>query len=196
MPYKIDVCGIYKIINKQTNHCYVGQSTRAKKRIKEHFRLLRLNKHPNQHLQNSYNKYGHDSFYGEIEIECEDPSDLDMLEELFLMGDAFFEQPCLYNISDSAKAPMRGKSHNQEVRKRISEGRRASTFNFSSQEYKKTLSDAQLARYRADPKFVERLRFIVNNTDMTYAERARHVGVCTSSARKMAIKYGHLKGLI
>lgn len=122
--------------------------------------------------------------------------DLDGLEEAFLRGDAFFEQTCLYNISDFAKAPMKGKSHNQEVRKRISEGRRASTFDFSSQEYKKTLSDAQLARYRADPKFVERLSFIVNNTDMTYAERARRVGVCTSSARKMALKYGHLKGLI
>ena len=196
MPYKIDVCGIYKIVNNQTNQCYVGQSTRVKKRIKEHFRLLRLNKHPNLHLQNSYNEYGAESFYGEIEIECEDPMDLDGLEEAFLRGDAFFEQTCLYNISDFAKAPMKGKSHNQEVRKRISEGRRASTFDFSSQEYKKTLSDAQLARYRADPKFVERLSFIVNNTDMTYAERARRVGVCTSSARKMALKYGHLKGLI
>lgn len=196
MPYKIDICGIYKIVNKETNYCYVGQSTKVKKRIKEHFRLLRLNKHSNQHLQNSYNKYGAASFYGEVEIECEDSADLDELEEKFLQGDAVFEQPCLYNIADFSKAPMRGKSHSQEIRKRISERRRESTFNYSSEEYKKTLSDAQLARYRADPKFIERLRFVVNNTDMTYAERARRVGVCTSSARKMALKYGHLKGLI
>lgn len=196
MPYKIDICGIYKIVNTETNYCYVGQSQKAKKRIKEHFRLLRLNKHPNGHLQNSYNKHGPECFYGDIEVECEDPADLDMIENAFLSNEAHFEQTKLYNIADFAKAPMRGKSHNEEVRKRISEGRRASTFDFNSPEYKETLSKAQLARYRADPKFIERLRFLVNNTDMTYAERARHVGVCTSSARKMAIKYSHLKGLI
>ena len=196
MPYKIDVCGIYKIVNTQTGHCYVGQSTRARKRIKEHFRLLRLNKHPNNHLQSSYNKYGNLSFYGEIEIECDNPDDLDRLEESFINGEASFEQPCIYNIADFAKAPMRGKSHSMETRRRISEGRRASTFDFQSQEYKATLSKAQLARYHSDPKFIERLRFIVNNPDMSYAERARCVGVGTSSARRMALKYAHLKGLV
>ena len=196
MPYKIDLCGIYKIVNTATNNCYVGQSMRAKKRIREHFRLLRLNKHTNNHLQNSYNKYGPLNFYGEIEIECEDPADLDSLEEAFLLGEACFEQNCVYNIADFAKAPMRGKSHNKEVRKKISEGRKASTFNYKSSEYKEALSIAQLARYRSDPKFIERLRFVVNNTEMSYAERARHVGVCLSSARKLALKYAHLKGII
>ena len=196
MPYKIDVCGIYKIVNTQTGHCYVGQSVRAKKRIREHFRLLRLNKHTNKHLQNSYNKYGLSSFYGEVEIECEKPEDLDRIEEAFLSGDAAFEQPCVYNIADFAKAPMRGKSHTEETRRKISEGRRASTFDFKSPEYKAMLSRSQVARYHADPKFVERLRFIVNNPEMSYAERARRVGVETSSVRRMAIKYAHLKGVL
>ena len=81
MPYKIDVIGIYKIVNKATGHCYVGQSQYVKKRLKEHFRLLRLDKHPNGHLQNSYNKYGFDNFYGSIEVECENTDELDRLEE-------------------------------------------------------------------------------------------------------------------
>jgi len=196
MPYKIDVCGIYKIVNTQTGHCYVGQSVRAKKRIREHFRLLRLNKHTNQHLQNAYNKYGLSSFYGGVEVECEKPEDLDGIEEAFLRGDAAFEQPCVYNITDFAKAPMRGKSHTEETRRKISEGRRASTFDFKSPEYKAMLSRSQVARYHADPKFVERLRFIVNNPEMSYAERARRVGVETSSVRRMAIKYAHLKGVL
>ena len=196
MPYKIDVCGIYKIVNTKNNHCYVGQSIRAKKRIKEHFRLLRLNKHTNQHLQNSYNKYGADSFYGEVEIECENPEDLDELENAFLNGLACFEQPCVYNIANFAKVPMRGKKHTEETRLRISEGRRASTFDFKSPEYKSTLSKAQLARYHSDPKFLARLSFVVNNPHMSYAERARHLNVQTSSVRRMAIKYSNLKGLI
>lgn len=196
MPYKIDVCGIYKIVNIKNNHCYVGQSIRAKKRIKEHFRLLRLNKHTNQHLQNSYNKYGHENFYGEIEIECENPEDLDELENAFISGFASFEQKCVYNIADFAKAPMRGKKHTEETRLKISEGRRASNFDFKSPEYKARLSKAQLARYHSDPKFIARLRFILDNPQMSYAERARHLNIQTSSVRRMALKYSHLKGLI
>lgn len=194
MPYKIDVCGIYKIVNKVTGQCYVGQSQRIKKRLKEHFRLLRRGTHTNPHLQNSYNKYGADAFYGAIEIECPNLEELDQLENMFLKGDAWFEEPTFYNIADFAKAPMRGKQHSEETKERIRLGRRASTFNFQSPEYRKSLSDAQMARFHSDPKFVAKLRFIVENPHLTYAERARRLGSDTSSVRKLALKYQHLKG--
>jgi len=194
MPYKIDVCGIYKLVNKATNQCYVGQSQRCKKRLKEHFRLLRYNKHPNQRLQNAFNKYGEENFYGDIEIECETVEQLDALEEAFLTGDAWFEEPTVYNIADFAKAPMRGRSHSEEVREKIRLGRRASTFDYRSPEYRATLSKAQMARFHADPKFVAKLKFILENQDMSYAERARQLGADTSSVRRLALKYQHLKG--
>ena len=196
MPYKIDIIGIYKIVNKATGYCYVGQSQRVKKRLKEHFRLLRLNKHPNSHLQNSYNKYGGDNFYGSIEIECDSTGDLDQLEEMFINGSAWFDQPTVYNIADFAKAPMRGKTHSAEVRIKISAGRSASTFDYQSQEYRDTLSKAQMARFHSDPKFMERLKFIVDNSDLSYAERARRLGSDTSSVRRLALKYQHLKGVL
>lgn len=196
MPYKIDVCGIYKLVNTVTGQCYVGQSQRAKKRIKEHFRLLRWGKHPNSRLQHAYNKYGADSFYGAIEVECEDPADLDALEEQFIRGDAWFDTPTVYNIADFAKAPMRGKTHSEEVREKIRLGRRASTFDYTSDAYKKTLSEAQMARYHQDPKFVARLKFILDNESMSFAERARHIGKDTSSTRRLALKYRHLKGVL
>ena len=194
MPYKIDVCGVYKIVNKATSQCYVGQSQRCKKRLKEHFRLLRWNKHTNPHLQNSYNKYGEDNFYGAIEAECENLEELDRLEEAFLQGDAWFDEPTVYNIADFAKAPMRGKTHSEEVREKIRLGRRATTFNYQSPEYRKTLSDAQMARLLADPKFVAKVKYILDNPDMSYAERARQLGADTSSVRRLALKYQHLKG--
>ena len=194
MPYKIDVSGIYKIVNKVTKQCYVGQSQRCKKRIKEHFRLLRWNKHTNPHLQNAYNKYGAENFYGDIEIECDDLNELDRLEECFLQGDAYFDEPTVYNIADFAKAPMRGKTHSEEVREKIRLGRRASTFNYQSPEYKKRLSEAQVARFLSDPKFVAKLKYILDNSDMSYAERARQLGADTSSVRRIALKYQHLKG--
>lgn len=194
MPYKIDVCGLYKLVNKVTGQCYVGQSQRVKKRIKEHFRLLRLNKHSNPHLQNAYNKYGADSFVGEIEAEVQDLEELDQLETAFLRGDAWFEEPTMYNIADFAKAPMRGRTHSEEVKERIRLGRRAATFDYKSDEYRKTLSQAQLARFHSDPKFIAKLKFILDNPDLSYAERARRVGSDTSSVRRLALKYAHLKG--
>jgi group I intron endonuclease len=196
MPYKVDTCGIYKIVNSVTGQCYVGQSQRVKKRIKEHFRLLRGNKHTNPHLQNAYNKYGAAAFYGALEIECVDLEELDALEESFLRGDAWFEEKTVYNISDFAKAPMRGKTHSEEVRERIRLGRRATTFNFQSAEHRATLSAAHLARFLADPKFVAKLKFVLDNPEMSYAERARKLGSDTSSIRRLALKYQHLKGAL
>lgn len=195
MPYKIDVCGVYKLVNKATGQCYVGQSQRCKKRIKEHFRLLRWNKHTNPHLQNAYNKYGADNFYGAIEVECENLEELDNIENMFLKGDAWFEEPTVYNIADFAKAPMRGKKHSEEVRERIRLGRRATTFDYSSPEYRKRLSDGQMARLYSDPKFVAKVKYILENEEMTYAERARRLGSDTGSVRRLALKYQHLKGV-
>jgi hypothetical protein len=158
--------------------------------------LLRGNKHPNQHLQNSYNKYGANQFYGDVEVVCNDLAELDMLEESFLQGGAWFEEPTVYNIADFAKAPMRGKTHSEEVRERIRLGRRAATFDYKSPEYRKTLSDAQMARFHTDPKFVAKLKFILDNPELSYAERARRLESDTSSVRRLAIKYAHLKGNI
>lgn len=196
MPYKSDICGIYKIVNTATGQCYVGQSQRMKKRIKEHFRLLRSNKHTNPHLQNAYNKYGADCFYGEPEVECESLEELDRLEEAFIQGSAWFEQPTVYNISDFAKAPMRNKTHSEEVREKIRLGRRACSFDFRNPEYRKVLSEAQMARFFADPKYVAKVKFVVENHHMSYAERARKIGSDTSSVRKIALKYAHLRGIL
>jgi group I intron endonuclease len=189
MPYKTDICGLYKIVNTATGCAYVGQSQRIKKRLKEHFRLLRYNKHPNRHLQNSYNKYGAECFYGSAEVECGDIAELDALEEAFLSGDAWFPEPTTYNIAAFAKAPMRGKTHSSEVRERIKLGRRASTFDYRSPEYRATLAAAHMARFRADPKFVAKVRYILDNPHLSYAERARHLGADTSAVRRLALKY-------
>ncbi len=196
MPYKIDTCGIYKLVNTATGQCYVGQSQRIQKRIKEHFRLLRHKKHPNSHLQRAYNKYGPECFKGEIEVECRDLEELDRLEELFLQGGAWFDEAAVYNIADFAKAPMREKQHSEEVRERIRLGRRAATFDFQSPEYRAILSRAQMARYQADPKFVAKLKFVLDNEHLSYAERARRVKADTSSVRRLALRYQHFKGVI
>lgn len=194
MPYATDIIGIYKIVNKATGKCYVGQSQYIKKRLKEHFRLLRREKHPNSRLQHAWNKYGADNFDAVVEVVCTDVADLDLIENAFISGEATFVEPVFYNIADFAKAPMRNRTHSEEVRERIRVGRRAAKFDYSSLAYRQTLSAAHYKRLFSDPKFVAKIKFIVDNDRMSYAERGRAIGTDTSSVRRLALKYKHLKG--
>jgi group I intron endonuclease len=194
MPYADELTGVYKVANKATGHCYVGQSTRVKKRVHEHFRLLRKNIHPNQNLQASFNEHGEKSFSWSLEVTCEDPQDLDQLEEVFLQGHAWFDERMLFNISDFAKTPMKNRQHSLESKKQISESRKAATFDYSSDSYRKTLKDARIKQWLSRPEFVAKVRFIVDNPSMSYAERGRVLGIDTSSVRKLALRYTPLKG--
>ncbi len=196
MPYSKKIAGIYKIVHVHSGKCYVGQSQNLQKRLKEHFRLLRTQKHPNIKLQRTFNRDGADSFVASVEVVCEDVSDLDVIEEAFLNGEAFFDEKVAYNIADFSKAPMRNKTHSEEVRKRISQGRRSTKFNYSDTEFRKRLSESQLRRYFSDENYRAKVKFLVENDHLSYAERGRQIGCCTSSARKLALKYAHLKGLI
>ena len=196
MPYAHDIIGVYTLTNEAAGMCYVGQSQRVQKRIREHFRTLRLNKHSNPRLQNAYNKYGRDSFTSAIEVVCEDAADLDVVENAFISGDACFRFPTTYNIAEFAKAPMRGKTHSEETRQRIRAGRKNSTFDYASPEYRTTLALAQQERHLSSPVFVAKLKFILDNPDMSYAARGRIVGVDTGSVRKKALRYQYLKGTL
>ena len=49
--------GIYLIANIANNKVYIGQSTQLPTRLIQHRSDLKYNRHHNQHLQNSYNKY-------------------------------------------------------------------------------------------------------------------------------------------
>lgn len=64
-------CGIYKIINNVNNKLYIGSSMNIKSRFSKHKSLLKNNKHDNDYLQNSFNKYGIDNFSFEVIEFCE-----------------------------------------------------------------------------------------------------------------------------
>jgi group I intron endonuclease len=68
---KHQFCGIYRIINKINGKYYIGKSKNIYKRIHQHIYHMKNNKKAeNAYLQNSWNKYGRDSF------------DYDILEQL------------------------------------------------------------------------------------------------------------------
>lgn len=75
--------GIYLIRNKVNNKMYVGQAIDIEDRWKGHIIALRNNKHSNNHLQKSWNKYGEDNFKFKILKECH-IDDLNDNEEYFI----------------------------------------------------------------------------------------------------------------
>jgi group I intron endonuclease len=194
MPYANDVAGIYKIVNRVNGLCYVGQSARVRKRIQEHFRLLRMNRHPNPKLQNAFNKYGEEQFEWAIEVVCADIGDLDSIENAFLAGDARFTESTFYNIANAAKVVMRNRKHTDETKAKMREAARKSKFDRGSAEYRAALSKGQEARHFSNPEFVRKVKFIVENPDMSYAERARRVGNDITTVRRLALRYKHLRG--
>lgn len=193
MPYSQDSAGIYRIVDSSTGQCYIGQSRRLKKRIAEHFRLLRKGIHPNRHLQRAYGIAGPSAFKAEVEVECEDPSDMDAIEEAFLSGEARFDNsPFLFNVSHTARMPMQGRSHTEESRRQISEAKKGRREHVTP-DYRAKLSSSQRARALSDPDHFARVKFIVKNAHLSYAERGRRVGLDTSTTRKLALKYAHHK---
>ena len=55
-------CGIYQIINLVNGKRYIGSSKDLYYRLSKHIWDLNRNSHVNNHLQNSWSKYGKDSF--------------------------------------------------------------------------------------------------------------------------------------
>ena len=66
----IGVCGIYCIYNTTSGKYYVGSSVNIYTRVHRHKSMLKRGKHPNGHLQHSFNKYGIASFMVCILEEC------------------------------------------------------------------------------------------------------------------------------
>lgn len=196
MPYAEKISGLYRISNLLEMTSYIGQSKNLNKRIKEHFRLLRKNIHPNYPLQDSFNRCGEEAFQSYIEVSCDDPDELDILEEAFLTGDACFDDaPAIFNVSNTARRPMWNRRHTEHTKRQISNSKLGRVDHVTSA-YRQKLSDGQLRRFMSDPKFVAKIRFIVDNPNMSYAERGRVLGADTSSVRKLALRYNHLKGKI
>jgi group I intron endonuclease len=70
-------CGIYGIRNKTNGKWYIGQSIHLRGRINCHFAYLRSGKHRNEHLQQSFIKYGRESFeFYVLEETTEDMMDV------------------------------------------------------------------------------------------------------------------------
>jgi len=126
--------GIYRIKNMITGKCYVGQSKiDIEGRWKTHIRELRNNKHLNNKLQNTWNKYGEENFiFGVIE-ECEVEQCNEMERYWIAYYDSFHNG---YNNTEGGEG-ISGWNHSEETRKKISEHNAAK----NNPETRKKMSD-------------------------------------------------------
>lgn len=92
--------GIYQIRNLVNNKIYVGSSNNLyRRKTYEHFRELRLNKHHNKYLQNSYNCHGEENFVFEV-IEFCIEKERYIIEQYWL--DKFYGKDFCYNENPKA----------------------------------------------------------------------------------------------
>lgn len=153
--------GIYKITNIKTGQMYIGQSSSIEKRWKNHISKLRSNKHHNEFLQNSWNKYGEKNFnFSIIETFPKDTPFLnDVLndsEEYFIQAYNTFLDKKHYNLNKGGEFwargelnpmygvrrfgrenPMFGTKHSKDSRTKISKAKNSTGFYRVSKKRKK-----------------------------------------------------------
>lgn len=115
--------GIYKITNIVNSKIYIGQSVNVKIRIKRHKTDLKNNRHHNDLLQKSYNKYGHQNFDFEV-IELCDLNQLDSKEVYWISYYKATDRKYGYNFESGGNA---NKTMHEETKDKIRLSNRASS---------------------------------------------------------------------
>lgn len=130
--------GVYAIVNSFNKKMYIGSSCNLYRRIYNHAWGLKENKHHNQHLQNSFNKYGAEVFNVHILEFVHDRFELLAREKYYIDSYATYEPDLGYNkaiITDenSFTYTMSAVSRENMVRSNIhNNGKRSGKYRFLS----------------------------------------------------------------
>lgn len=128
--------GIYKITNIINNKIYIGSAVCFYTRWANHRSTLKRNKHDNQHLQNSYNKYGDCVFTYSILLLCK-KKDLIIKEQYFIdslkpeynickIAHSTLGQKCSEETKKKISNSLTGRKPTQETREKLSKARSGS----------------------------------------------------------------------
>lgn len=157
------ISGLYLITNTVNKKVYGGSSVNIPSRWRQHRYDLRRGIHGNTHLQRAWNLYGEAAFQFSVFVLCTEDR-LNELEQLLL--DILHEAGDTYNIGLLASSGMRGRTHTEEAKRRMS----------------KAISDA----YRNDPSLRERVR----NASLG----RQHTEEWKEEARSRMVGNGHANG--
>ena len=170
--------GIYKITNKVNGKFYIGSSANINKRWGRHQHQLECGKHPNKHLQSSWNKHGANNFTFEVLLEVKVELLLEKEQELLDKTKCYNNQ-IGYNIAKFAGASMRGRKQTEEAKRKMSQFRKGKKKNA---EWKKKIGDAQKGTKNHQSKLTEE-QVIAIKTELFSEDRKR-------SQRAIAKAYG------
>ena len=183
--------GIYRILNTENGKCYVGQSRNLNKRIADHKCLLRTGRHPNQRLQHAFKKYGEAAFLFTIEIECEDPGDLDYIEMMFISGEATFDDNiAAYNICKESTRGMTGRRHTEETRRKIAANRKPVA---DVATWKNNLLLGAIRSAMTDPDRRWKIDILLNGDGRRNCDLAKIVGMDPSTCLKTTKRFRALR---
>jgi group I intron endonuclease len=108
--------GLYKITNTINGNFYIGSTSNFNRRWYRHVLDLNKNRHDNQHLQRSWNKYGKDNFIFEIYKNCDSSI---LLKEEQQELDMWVGNKQCYNIRQDAVCPVSiGEHRNEEIKRK------------------------------------------------------------------------------
>lgn len=144
------ITGVYKIICLSNNKIYIGSSNNIFKRWNEHIWELNNHKHDNKHLQDAWDKYGEENFKFEIIEECNKDIKLKR-EQYYLDLYKSYNRDIGFNISKNSIAPMAGRHHTEEAKRKFSETRKGENHPFygrhHTEETKRKLSEINKGKH-------------------------------------------------
>lgn len=126
-------CGVYKIENQINGKMYAGKTIQKfKYRFSRHKNGLRNNKHFNDHLQNSWNKYGADNFNFEPWLITDNEEQALKIESCLIRyyeltnSENGYNDSIYHTVRSGKLNPMYGKDRNITWGDKISESHQAS----------------------------------------------------------------------
>jgi group I intron endonuclease len=192
--------GIYKIENLVNGNIYIGQTSNLERRKRDHWRNLKKCSRANKYLQNSWNKYGEDSFVFKIVLFCE-KSELTYYEQALVD-----RLSPVYNIKKECVISCLGVRATEETKRKMSDARMGEkNWNFGNHHSEETLrkiSEANKGRRRTEEtlkklseaaKGRNNPRFGVHLSDETKKKISEsEKGKTISDEQKMAVSKAHL----
>ena len=149
-------CGIYKIENIRDGKIYVGSSVNLESREYKHFWMLKRGSHDNNHLQNSFNKFGIDSFKFNVIEECEE-SLLVNKENHYI--DYFKSNNQSFGYNMAIVNDFRRNCFNDEVKKKLSSHNLIKNGNFK----KYSLINIETSEEHIFETLVDGATYLINN---------------------------------
>ena len=107
--------GVYIIRNTVSNSAYVGESNNLYRRLNEHITNLLNNSHCNNHLQNSFNKYGISNFEFEILEFCSNIKEREHFWVIKFKTDNVFSSILNIKPTDPIYTNLRSKETSEKI---------------------------------------------------------------------------------